>query len=258
MIDLKGRIALVTGGSRGIGRVVAVALAEAGADVAVNYQSREREASAVVDAISALGRRAVAIAADVAKRPAVAAMVAEIEATLGPIDVLVNNAGVAEVRGLDDLTEEDFDETIATNLKSAYLCTAAILPGMRARRWGRIVNVSSSPPAPAARSASTTTLRKPGSRDSREGTPQELRGRRDYRQRRRARPHRHRDGGAPESRRPRGAHPHRPLRRGGGSRGGRDDAGGERVHDRPDHRRERRAAVRIGERMARFAHQNSL
>jgi len=143
MIDLKGRIALVTGGSRGIGRAVAVALAEAGADIAVNYQSREREAAAVVDAIQALGRRAVAIAADVAKRQAVAAMVGEIEAVLGPTDVLVNNAGVARVRGLDDLTEEDFDETIATNLKSAYLCTAAVLPGMRARRWGRIVNVSS-------------------------------------------------------------------------------------------------------------------
>src|SRR5579872_4113131 len=107
MIDLKGRIALVTGGSRGIGRGIAVALAGAGADVAVNYQSREREAAAVVEAIHALGQRAVAIAADVAKRQAVATMIAEIEAVLGSIDVLVNNAGVAKVRGLDDLTEED-------------------------------------------------------------------------------------------------------------------------------------------------------
>jgi 3-oxoacyl-[acyl-carrier protein] reductase len=73
----------------------------------------------------------------------VAALVARVEAELGGIDILVNNAGVALRRGLDDLTEEDFDLTIATNLKSAFLCTQAVLVGMRARRWGRIVNISS-------------------------------------------------------------------------------------------------------------------
>ena len=70
-------------------------------------------------------------------------MVRDVEARLGPIDILVNNAGMAEARGLDDITEADFDRTIAVNLKSAFLCTQAVLPGMRARRWGRIVNISS-------------------------------------------------------------------------------------------------------------------
>jgi 3-oxoacyl-[acyl-carrier protein] reductase len=143
MSDLTNRVALVTGGSRGIGRAVALALANAGADVAVNYRDRERQAAEVVDSIRAAGRRAVAIGADVSSRQAVEAMVRQVEAELGPVDVLVNNAGVATVRGLDDLTEDEFDTAIAINLKSAFLCISAALPGMRARRWGRIVNMSS-------------------------------------------------------------------------------------------------------------------
>ena len=95
------------------------------------------------EAIVKLGRKAVAVQADVSDGAAVAAMVARVEAELGAIDILVNNAGVALRRGLDDLNEADFDRTIAVNLKSAFLCTQAVLPGMRARRWGRIVNVSS-------------------------------------------------------------------------------------------------------------------
>ena len=143
MGDLTKRVALVTGGSRGIGRAVALALARAGADVAVNYRDRQPRAAEVVGAILAGGRRAMAVGADVASRRAVDAMVKEVEARLGPVDVLVNNAGVATVRGLDDLTEDDFDSTMAINLKSAFLCISAVLPGMRARRWGRIVNISS-------------------------------------------------------------------------------------------------------------------
>ncbi len=143
MGDLAKRVALVTGGSRGIGRAVALALARAGADVAVNYRDRQPQAAEVVGAILAGGRRAMAVGADVASRRAVDAMVKEVEARLGPVDVLVNNAGVATVRGLDDLTEDDFDSTMAINLKSAFLCISAVLPGMRARHWGRIVNISS-------------------------------------------------------------------------------------------------------------------
>ncbi|MBF6170272.1 SDR family NAD(P)-dependent oxidoreductase [Nocardia blacklockiae] len=141
--ELSGRTALVTGASRGIGRGIAAALASAGAAVAVNYRSRADEAAATVADIERAGGRAVAVRADVAVRAEVESMVAQAEAALGPIDVLVNNAGIATVRGLDDLTEDDFDATLATNLKSAFLCIQAVVPGMRQRGWGRIVNISS-------------------------------------------------------------------------------------------------------------------
>jgi 3-oxoacyl-[acyl-carrier protein] reductase len=143
LADAAGPVALVTGAARGIGKAIALALAESGADVAVNYRERAREADAVVQGVRKLGRRALAIQADVADGPAVARLVAKAEAELGGVDMLINNAGVAIRRGLEDLTEADFDQTIAVNLKSAFLCTQAVLPGMRARRWGRIVNISS-------------------------------------------------------------------------------------------------------------------
>ena len=141
--DLIGRTALVTGASRGIGAAIAMALAEAGAAVAVNYRERADEAEAVVAKIREFGGRAVAIAADVSQAAAVAKMVDLAGSALGAIDILVNNAGLAIVRGIDDLTEGDFDQTIAVNLKSAFLCTQAVLPAMRAKKWGRIVNISS-------------------------------------------------------------------------------------------------------------------
>jgi 3-oxoacyl-[acyl-carrier protein] reductase len=118
-------------------------LAAAGAAVAVNYRERAEEAAAVVEAIRATGRLATAIGADVSVRHSVVDMILRVESELGHIDVLVNNAGTATVRGLDDLDEAEFDRTIAVNLKSAFLCTQAVVSGMRARRWGRIVNISS-------------------------------------------------------------------------------------------------------------------
>ena len=147
--DLNGHTALVTGASRGIGAAIAMALAEAGAAVAVNYRERADEADAVVAKIRESGGRATAIAADVSQAAAVAKMVGLAGSALGAIDILVNNAGLAIVRSIDDLTESDFDRTIAVNLKSAFLCTQAVLPAMRAKKWGRIVNISSG----AARSA---------------------------------------------------------------------------------------------------------
>ena len=141
--ELNDHLALVTGGSRGIGKAVALALANAGVGVAVNYRERAEEAASVVDAIHRIGGRAVAVAADVSIATAVQSMISTIEEQLGPIDILINNAGISITRGLDDITEEDFDRTIAVNLKSAFLCTQAVLPKMRERRWGRIINISS-------------------------------------------------------------------------------------------------------------------
>jgi len=143
MALLNNRVALVTGASRGIGRAVAISLADAGAVVAVNYREKAADARDVAETIRKAGRRAMAIGADVSRAAEVADMMSAVEGELGPVDVLVNNAGIGLVRTVDDLSEEDFDRTIAVNLKSVFLCTQAVIPGMRARKWGRIVNISS-------------------------------------------------------------------------------------------------------------------
>jgi 3-oxoacyl-[acyl-carrier protein] reductase len=140
---LHGRTALVTGGSRGIGAAIVRSLAQAGAAVAVNYRERADHANALVDAIGETGGRAMAIAADVSQSDAVAQMVQRVESELGSIGILINNAGVAITRDIQDLSETDFDQTIAVNLKSVFLCTQAVLPMMRSKGWGRIVNISS-------------------------------------------------------------------------------------------------------------------
>jgi 3-oxoacyl-[acyl-carrier protein] reductase len=143
MTDLSRRVALVTGGSRGIGQAIAISLADAGASVAVNYLAQTAAADSVVKAIRDKGGKAIAVRADVSKAAEVARMMAETETALGPVDVLVNNAGIGLVRTVDTLTEADFDTTIAVNLKSVFLCTQAVIPGMRQRQWGRIINISS-------------------------------------------------------------------------------------------------------------------
>ena len=140
---LGGHTALVTGASRGIGAAIAQRLAEAGAAVVVNYRERSDAADALVKTIGETGGKAIAIAADVSQADAVAQMVQRVTSELGPIDILVNNAGIAITRGVDDLTEADFDRTIAVNLKSVFLCTQAVVPMMRSGKWGRIVNISS-------------------------------------------------------------------------------------------------------------------
>ena len=147
--DLNGHTALVQARLRGIGAAIALALAEAGAAVAVNYRERADGADAVVAKIKSMGGRAIATAGDVSQAATVAKMVDHVASALGPIDILVSNAGVAIVRGIDDLTESDFDQTIAVNLKSAFLSTQAVLPAMRAKEVGPHRQYSSG----AARSA---------------------------------------------------------------------------------------------------------
>ncbi len=141
--DLSAHVALVTGASRGIGAAIALTLAESGAAVAVNYRARADDAEAIVARIKAKGGRAISVAADVSQSAAVTGMVERVARELGPIDILVNNAGIAIVRSVDELSESDFDRTLLVNLKSAFLCTQAVLPGMRERKWGRIVNITS-------------------------------------------------------------------------------------------------------------------
>jgi len=143
MTDLKDRVALVTGGSRGIGAAIAIALARAGADVAVNYRERAQAASAVCDEIVAMGRKAISVQADVSVAAEVKRMVAEVEAQLGAVDILVNNAAIAHPRKLQEISEAEWDEVLAVNLKSVFLVTQAVIGGMRERKWGRIINLSS-------------------------------------------------------------------------------------------------------------------
>jgi len=141
--ELNRKVALVTGASRGIGRAAALALAKAGADVAVNFQYREGEAQAACREIEGADRRALAIQADVSKAAEVSRLVAAVEKGLGGIDILVNNAGIGPPRTLSEITEKDWDEVFAVNLKSMFLVAQAVLPGMRRRKWGRIINLSS-------------------------------------------------------------------------------------------------------------------
>jgi 3-oxoacyl-[acyl-carrier protein] reductase len=143
MTDLKNRVALVTGGSRGIGAAIAVALARVGADVAVNYRERADAAKAVSTEISVMERKAIAIQADVSLAADVNRMVTEVEDSLGGIDILVNNAAVAHPRKLEEIAEEEWDEVLTVNLKSVFLVTQAVIGGMRKRKWGRIINLSS-------------------------------------------------------------------------------------------------------------------
>jgi len=143
MSALSGRTALVTGASRGIGQAIALALAAEGADVAVNYRVSAGKAEAVAAAVRATGRRAVAIQADVADAAQVARLLQRAHDELGDIDVLVNNAGITKPQPFEEITEHDWDALMAINLKSCFLVTRAALPAMRARKWGRIINLSS-------------------------------------------------------------------------------------------------------------------
>lgn len=143
MERLDGKVALVTGGNRGIGRGIAVALAGAGVDVAITYRARAADAEETVRAVSDLGRRGFAIQADVTRAADVRRMVDATNAELGAPDILINNAGVIRPQPIDAIAEQDWHDLIAANLTSVFLATQAVLPAMRARQWGRVINLSS-------------------------------------------------------------------------------------------------------------------
>jgi 3-oxoacyl-[acyl-carrier protein] reductase len=140
---LAGRIAVVTGSSRGIGRATALRLASMGADVAINYRSDSAGASESQAAVAALGVRAITAQADVSQEDDVARLFQQVEAELGPTTILVNNAGLTRDKLILQMKLEDFDGLLAANLRSAFLCTRAAIRTMMRARWGRIVNVAS-------------------------------------------------------------------------------------------------------------------
>ena len=141
--DLQGKSALVTGASRGIGRAIAVALAEAGADVAVNYSGSEAAAAETVKAVEALGRKAIAVKANVGKADEFDAMVSAALEAFGKLDILVNNAGITRDNLIMRMKESEFDEVIETNLKGVFNGIKAVTRPMMKQRFGRIVNISS-------------------------------------------------------------------------------------------------------------------
>jgi 3-oxoacyl-[acyl-carrier protein] reductase len=151
LASLQNRIALVTGASRGIGKSIALALANAGCHVVVNYHHQFAGAEEVCSLIKCMvtntgepiGRRAIAIQADVSAPADVERLVFQTERDLGEIEILVNNAGIAQTKAIAEITLEDWERILRVNLTSAFLVTQRVLPNMRKRRWGRIINLSS-------------------------------------------------------------------------------------------------------------------
>ena len=137
------RLALVTGGSRGIGRAIALALGKNGCDVAVNYNASAEAAEALCGELSALGARASAFRADVSDRSQVEALFKAVEAGMGPVEILVNNAGITRDNLLMRMKSEDWDAVLAANLNSAFYCTQSAIRGMAKARWGRVVSIAS-------------------------------------------------------------------------------------------------------------------
>ena len=145
MGKLSFHTALVTGGSRGIGRAIALSLAQAGAQVAVNYLQKEEAAQEVVKEIESWGSKAIKVKGDVSQKKEVEKMIEQIHQELGPIDILVNNAGIGDPSYSSALSveEETWDKILAVNLRGVFLVSQAVLPDMISKKWGRIINISS-------------------------------------------------------------------------------------------------------------------
>jgi 3-oxoacyl-[acyl-carrier protein] reductase len=142
-MKLEGKVALVTGGSRGIGRAIALTYAKEGANLAINYINNADEAEAVVTEIKKMGRKALVIKADVSKTTDVKKMIESTLKAYGKLDILVNNAGILIPTNLLDTTEEDWDKVMATNLKGPFLCTREAAKTMIKQRYGKVINTSS-------------------------------------------------------------------------------------------------------------------
>lgn len=143
MASLDGKTALVTGASRGIGKAVALALAEAGCNIAVNYLKEHDAAQEVATKIREMGRGCIVHQADVSNPTEVERLVSATESAFGPVDILVNNAGIAQPKPIQGISLSDWEHILRVNLTSAFLMTQRVLPNMRARRWGRIINLGS-------------------------------------------------------------------------------------------------------------------
>ncbi|UCD53804.1 MAG: 3-oxoacyl-[acyl-carrier-protein] reductase [Dehalococcoidia bacterium] len=141
--ELEGKVSLVTGASRGIGRAIALKLSSLGSKVAINYRENEEAANSVVEAIASQGGEAMAIKADARDGEAVRAMVQEVTDKWDKIDILVNNAGINRDTLLLRMSDQAWDDVIDTNLRATYLCTKFALRSMMKQRWGRIVNIAS-------------------------------------------------------------------------------------------------------------------
>jgi len=142
-MDLRGRIALVTGASSGIGHATALRLAEAGADLAIGYAHKEQEAQLLAQHIHQMGRRAIALQGDLRRSTEVLALVDATETQLGPIDILISNAGAGTHKRLEEISLQEWDETMHINLRAAFLLAQRVTPGMRDRHWGRVIFISS-------------------------------------------------------------------------------------------------------------------
>ena len=141
-MSLKGKVALITGSAKGIGRSTALALALDGADIIINYHKSKKEAENLCKEIGHVGRRGFPIRADVTDPKAVAKLFREAEKKFRKVDILVNNVGNFTVKSLADMTYSEWDDIIKNNLYATFLCSQAALPGMRIRKWGRIVNLA--------------------------------------------------------------------------------------------------------------------
>ncbi len=142
-MELKGKVALISGSSRGIGRAIAIILAEAGSDIVVNYVSNAKAAGEVVEAVKATGRKALAIQADVSDVKQTDAMMDQALNEFGRVDILVNNAGITRDRSFLKISREQWNEVLLVNLDGAFNLTHGLLPHMVETGWGRVINISS-------------------------------------------------------------------------------------------------------------------